>query len=283
MTKPIIAILYDFDKTLSTKDMQEYSFIPNLGMKPEEFWDEVGALTKSEKMDGILAYMYTMIKKSKEKSKPIHRKEFVSLGKHIQYYPGVEDWFGNINAIGEASGAKIEHYIISSGLKEVIEGSKIAKAFKEIFACEFYYEENDVAIWPKSIVNYTTKTQHLFRINKRVLDLSMDDELNKYTPEDERPIPFRNMIYIGDGLTDVPSMKLVKMNGGKSIAVYPERDSSAKQTAFELLKASRVDFVLKANYKAGKELETTVADIISKMVADDKLIAFSKKQANAAK
>jgi predicted HAD superfamily phosphohydrolase len=111
----------------------------------------------------------------------------------------------------------------------------------------------------------------------------MDDELNKYTPEEERPIPFRNMIYIGDGLTDVPSMKLVKINGGKSIAVYPERDTKAKQTAFELLKASRVDFVLKANYKAGKELEKTVSNIISKMVADDKLIAFSNKQAKAIK
>jgi 2-hydroxy-3-keto-5-methylthiopentenyl-1-phosphate phosphatase len=281
MAKPIIAILYDFDKTLSTRDMQEYSFIPNLGMKPKEFWAEVGALAESEKMDRILAYMFMMIKKSKEKSKPIHREEFVSLGEHIRYYPGVEDWFENVNAIGEASDVKIEHYIISSGLKEVIEGSKIAKAFKEIFACEFYYEENGVAIWPKSIVNYTTKTQHLFRINKGVLDLSMDDELNKYTPEDERPVPFRNMIYIGDGLTDVPSMKLVKINGGKSIAVYPERDRKAKQNAFALLKANRVDFVLKANYKAGKELEITVADIIAKMVADDKLIAFNKKQVKA--
>jgi 2-hydroxy-3-keto-5-methylthiopentenyl-1-phosphate phosphatase len=282
MAKPIIAILYDFDKTLCTKDMQEYSFIPNLGMKADDFWIAVAKLSKTEKMDRILAYMYMMIKKSKEKSHPIHRRDFVSLGKDLQYFPGVEDWFGRITEIGNIEGARVEHYIISSGIKEIIEGSSIANEFKEIFACEFYYEENDVAIWPKSVVNYTTKTQHLFRINKGVLDLSKDDDLNHYTPEDERRIPFRNMIYIGDGLTDVPCMKLVKINGGKSIAVYPQRNADAKAKAFDLQKEDRVDFVLKADYKEGQELENTVTNIISKIVADDKLIALSKKQVKSA-
>jgi 2-hydroxy-3-keto-5-methylthiopentenyl-1-phosphate phosphatase len=211
--KPVLALMYDFDKTLCTKDMQEYTFIPNVGMTPAEFWTESNTLAKERKMDGILAYMYVMLQKAHAARQSIRREDFVKLGKDLEFYPGVEDWFGRINQIGEDLGVKVEHFIISSGLQEIIEGSSIYKYFNKVFACEFLYDENDVACWPKNVVNYTTKTQFLFRINKGVLDISNDDDLNKYTPEDERPVPFRNMIYIGDGLTDVPCMKLVKANG----------------------------------------------------------------------
>jgi phosphoserine phosphatase len=276
--KPVIAILYDFDKTLSTKDMQEYSFIPNLGMSAEEFWNETGRLAESERLDRVLAYMYMMIRESKRHDQPIRREDFVKLGCDLKYFPGVETWFGRISGIGREHGAEVEHYIISSGLREIIEGSSVFRHFREVFACEFHYDENGVADWPKAVVNYTTKTQHLFRVNKGILDVTKDDELNRYTPESERRVPFRNMIYIGDGLTDVPCMKLVKVNGGKSIAVYPKGDARAAGKVRELLREDRVDYILAADYRKGQGLERTVRDIIARMAMDDRLIRLHERQ-----
>lgn len=268
MTKPIIALMYDFDKTLCTTDMQEYTFIPNVGMEPTEFWGEVGQLVKRTEMDPILGYMYTMLDKAKAAHRSIRREDFVDSGKDLELFRGVATWFDRVNKIGADAGAKIEHYIISSGLKEIIEGSDIQKEFKKIFACEFYYDENGVAVWPKNVVNYTTKTQFLFRINKGILDMTNDRALNEFTAEDDRRVPFRNMIYIGDGMTDVPCMKLVKINGGYSIAVY--KDDS--ETAENLKKDGRVDFVARADYSRGKNLEKIVTDIVAKMVAVERLI-----------
>jgi 2-hydroxy-3-keto-5-methylthiopentenyl-1-phosphate phosphatase len=270
-----IAIMYDFDKTLCTKDMQEYGFIPALGISAATFWREAARLAEEEKMDMILAYMYLMIQMSKDKKKPVQRKNFVSLGRDIEFFPGVESWFDRISAYGRKAGAQIEHYIISSGLKEIIEGSGISRKFKEIYACEFHYNENGVADWPKTVVNYTTKTQFLFRINKGFLDLADNDMLNRYQPEDERPIPFRNMIYIGDGLTDVPCMKLVKVNGGESIAVYQR---SGKAKVKELLADNRVNYIEEADYSENGELESLAKSIISKMTAADVLVQAHKRQ-----
>ena len=274
-SKPIIALMYDFDKTLCTKDMQEYTFIPNVGMTAADFWSESGKLSKETKMDGILAYMYLMIDKARSTHIKIQREEFVKLGTDLEFYPGVETWFERINRIGEELGVKVEHYIISSGLREIIEGSSIYKYFREVFACEFLYDENNVACWPKNAVNYTTKTQFLFRINKGILDISKDEELNKYTPEDDRPIPFRNMIYIGDGLTDVPCMKLVKVNGGYSIAVYTKGKRNKVES---LLEHGRVDFISPADYSEGGELDNTVRDILCKMAMVDSLKSRTKSQ-----
>ena len=163
---PVIAIMYDFDKTLCTKNMQEYSFIPNLGLSAGEFWKAAEKLSIERQMDGILAYMWEMLVQSKKNSMSIHRSDFVELGKALKFYSGVTEWFERINKFGEEQGVKIEHYIISSGLREIIEGSSIYKEFTDIFACEYLYDENDIACWPKNVVNYTTKTQFLFRINK---------------------------------------------------------------------------------------------------------------------
>ena len=273
--RPTIAILYDFDKTLCTKDMQEYTFIPNVGLKPAEFWSLVDKLKKEKRMDGILAYLYMMLKKAKEAGKSVTREEFVKLGKGLKLQKGVKEWFGRINEFGEENGVRIEHYIISSGLREIIEGSEIYDCFKEVFACEFLYDENNVACWPKNAVNYTTKTQFLFRINKGVPDLSDDVELNRYVSEDERSIPFRNMIYIGDGLTDVPCMKLVKVNGGYSIAVYP---NGKKRKVEELLLDRRVDAIVKADYSEDSELDRVVKDVIRKMEISDSLIRLTMEQ-----
>jgi len=273
--RPVLALLYDFDKTLCTKDMQEYTFIPNVGLAPEVFWREADTLAREKKMDRVLSYMYLMLKKADTADQPIRREDFVALGRDLQFYPGVEDWFSRINRLGEELGAFIEHYIISSGLGEIIEGSSIFHCFRQVFACEFFYNVNNVACWPKNAVNYTTKTQFLFRINKGILDLSNDDDLNKYTPEDERPVPFRNMIYIGDGLTDVPCMKLVKANGGYSVAVYREGE---KEKVSDLLKHNRVDFIAPADYREHSELDQLAREMIGKMSITDRLKRKSKRQ-----
>ena len=272
--KPIVAIVYDFDKTLSTRDMQEYGFIPKLGLASEQFWDEVGALQKAENMDPVLAYLYYMLKKAGERGIPVTRNTFVGLGRGIEYFPGVEEWFDRINAYGKEKGVTVEHYVISSGIAEIIEGSSVYKHFEKVYACEFLYDENGVARWPKLAVNYTNKTQFLFRINKGLLDAWEDRKLNAYTPEEERRVPFRNMIYIGDGLTDVPCMKLVKVNHGQSIAVFRKRK---KEVAAQLISENRVDFTTEANYEEGGELDGIVKTIIEKMAVSEKLSRLHDK------
>ena len=281
MTKSKIAIMYDFDKTLCTKDMQEYGFIPNINMKSKDFWAEATKLAEEQQMDRILAYMYLMLRKANEKSKSIQRPDFVKLGKEVEFFPGVLEWFKRINQFAKKHDAVIEHYIISSGLKEIIEGTLIKKNFKEIYACEFHYNASGVADWPKHAVNYTTKTQFLFRINKGVLNPSNDKDLNAYTPHDNRTIPFRNMIYIGDGMTDVPCMKLVKVNGGQSIAVYP-KGRGKKESVQNLLLDQRVDYISLANYEENSELDKIVKSIIPKMVATDRLVEIHRKQITSA-
>lgn len=271
--KPIVALMYDFDKTLCTKDMQEYGFIPELGVTPSEFWREANGLTDSEGMDGILAYMFMMVKMSRQKEVKITRDTLKKLGEGIKFFPGVKSWFERISAYGETQGVKVEHYIVSSGVKEIIEGSEIAQYFKKIYACEFKYDYNGLIEWPKVAVNYTAKTQFLFRINKGVLDITTnsDKELNQYTPEVERRVPFSNMIYIGDGLTDVPCMKLVKVNGGQAIAVYnPDQENGIKNAA-NLIKDNRVNFIVPADYEANSRLDNIVKTIINKVKAVETL------------
>lgn len=274
MKKPIVAIMYDFDKTLCTKDMQEYAFIPALGMSSSAFWGEANALTDSEEMDNILAYMYKMVEKAKEKKVPITRDTFREMGRSVEFFDGVLSWFDRINEYGDQAGVRIEHYIVSSGIKEIIEGTAIAEKFKKIYACEFMYDYNGSIQWPKFAVNYTAKTQFLFRINKGVLtiDSKSADKLNQYTPENERRVPFRNMIYIGDGLTDVPCMKLVKSNGGQSIAVYDQ--GKDREAALNLLKADRVNFVAAADYGPGSDIETIVQAIIKKIHAVEEMRTY---------
>ena len=271
----VIALMYDFDKTLCTKDMQEYTFIPNVGLTAREFWDEATLLAKTKKMDSILAYMHVMLEKAHIAKTGIRRSDFVEMGKDLKFFPGVEGWFSRMNALGNELGIGIEHYIISSGLREIIEGSGIFNEFREVFACEYLYDENDVACWPKNVVNYTTKTQFLFRINKGVDDLSDDVSVNRYVPEENRRIPFRNMIYIGDGLTDVPCMRLVRLLGGYSVAVYRK----GKQKLVEdLLSDGRVNFIEPADYSEGSRLDKTMANVIRSIAQTDFLENYSNSQ-----
>lgn len=269
--RPIVAIMYDFDKTLCTKDMQDYSFIPSLGMTESEFWSFANELGTNEHMDSVLAYMYAMVKISKDKNIPLLRQNLVDMGRNVELFSGVEGWFERISDFGSEQGVQVEHYVISSGMKEIIEGTSISKYFKSIFACEFLYDENGNGIWPKTDVNYTNKTQFVYRINKGVLDVANDNDLNRSMPDDSKRVPFCNMIYIGDGLSDVPCMKMMKAYGGYSIAVYQSRDSKVE----DLLKNDRVDYIYPADYSEGTGLDTTVRNIIRKMAICD--ILFNEK------
>ena len=268
MSKPIIALLYDFDKTLCTQDMQNYAFIPSLGMTPEEFWREANGFGRQEHMDGILAYMYTMLRKSREKGLSFSRGDLVEMGRSIVLFPGVRDWFARINAFGESLGVEVEHYILSSGLREIIEGSGISHEFRKIYASEFYYDETGAPVWPKLDVNFTAKTQFVYRINKGVLDVANDKDLNASMPDDSKRVPFTNMIYVGDGLSDVPCMKMMRTYGGQAIAVYQPESRSAVE---ELLYRGRVDFIFPADYREDTELDRTVKNIIRKMAVTDLL------------
>lgn len=258
---PVVAIMYDFDRTLCTKDMQDYSFIPRLNMTEEEFWKYSNELGQREHMDSILAYMYAMVRMSREKNIPLLRNDLVEMGANVEFFEGVKDWFKRISDFGKEFGMQVEHYVISSGMKEIIEGTEISKYFKSIFACEFLYDENGNAVWPKTDVNYTNKTQFVYRINKGVLDVANDVDLNRSMPEDSKRVPFCNMIYIGDGLSDVPCMKMMKAYGGYSIAVYQQKDSKVE----DLLMKDRVDFIYPADYSESTGLDLTVKNIIRKM------------------
>lgn len=272
--KPIIAIMYDFDKTLCTKDMQDYGFIPSLGITEDEFWSYANEIGQREHMDSILAYMYAMVKFSKDKKLPLLRERLVNTGSKVELFEGVTEWFSRINSFGEKLGVCVEHYIISSGLKEIIEGTPIAGEFKSIFACEFLYDESGYGVWPKTDVNYTNKTQFVYRINKGVLDIANDTDLNKSMPDDSKRIPFCNMIYIGDGLSDVPCMKMMKAYGGYSIAVYQKKDAKVE----DLLTRGRVDYIYPANYSENSGLDITVKNIIKKMAISETLYREYSRQ-----
>ncbi|MEG1594525.1 MAG: HAD family hydrolase [Oscillibacter sp.] len=272
---PIVAFLYDFDKTLCTTDMQDYAFIPSLGMTPGEFWSVANEFGRHSRMDGILAYMYAMLQEAEKKHLPFTRADLVEKGRGIVLFPGVEDWFSRINAFGLRHGIQVEHYIISSGLREIIEGSAISGEFKEIYASEFYYNAAGAPVWPKLAVNFTAKTQFVYRINKGVLDVSNDRDLNASMPDDSKRVPFTNMIYVGDGLSDVPCMKMMRAYGGQAIAVFQESNRPGVE---DLLAKGRVDFIFPADYREGLALDQTVKDILRRMSIGDRLGEENAKQ-----
>lgn len=253
--KPILCLMYDFDKTLCTEDMQNYKFIPDVNMTPTTFWGETTEFGEKYQVEKILAYMYMMVKKAKDNNIPMTHDYLKSLGASIVYYKGVEAWFKRINEFGALNNVKVEHYIISSGVKDIIEGSKIAKEFKKIYACEFMFDHSGQAVWPRLTINYTQKTQFVFRISKGVEKISDDNTVNSRISSDKRRVLYRDMIYIGDGITDIPCMQLVKDKGGKSIALYSD---THKVNAKKLFSDSRVNFICKADYSENSELDQIV-------------------------
>ena len=270
---PTIAFMYDFDKTLCDQDMQNYTFIPNLNMSSDEFWSETEKFGKKNYMEGILAYMYYMLYKSKEKNQTFNKEYLQSMGKNVNFYKGVQNWFKRINAYGESLGVKVEHYIISSGIKDIIEGSVIKDEFKKIFACQYYFNEDGEAVWPKIAINYTQKTQYIFRVSKGAYDETDTKKVNDKMSD--RVIPYQNMIYIGDGLTDVPCMTFLKKQGGISIAIYPK---GKKDKVVNLLLDDRVNYICSADYQEGSELDSIVKLIMQDINISYKLKLKQKQQ-----
>ena len=275
MAKPIIGIMYDFDKTLSTTDMQNYDFIPAVGMTPAEFWGATTEFTEKTGVERILSYMYMMILKAKEAGIELTRDFLRDCGKNIKFYPGVSTWFKRINEYGELKGVKVEHYLVSSGTMEIVEGCSIYPCFTKAWGCEYHYDEKGHPVWPKLAINYTQKTQFFFRISKGVVDVKNDNAVNEKTPE--RRIPYRNIIYMGDGMTDVACMTLVKHNEGTSIAIYPEKDSDKVR---DLYTDGRCNFMCRADYSAGSDLEKVVRLIIDKVAMESEMAKREKALAN---
>jgi phosphoserine phosphatase len=265
------AIAYDFDGTLAPGNMQEHSFLPKLGIPKEAFWEEANRTAREHDMDGILAYMQLMLQKSIEKEIPIRRTDFNNYGSGISFFPGVEKYFDLINTYARDRGIKLEHHIISSGLREFIEGTAIARYFKNIFASGFKYDNNGIAEWAALAINYTNKTQYLFRINKGIDNSWDNDTINRFLPEEMKPVPFARMIYIGDGETDVPAMKMMKYQGGATIAVYNPHSSakpgekSQEEKCHDMISQNRTDFVAPADYSEDGELIRTIKLLIERI------------------
>lgn len=276
-----LAIVYDFDGTLAPGNMQEREFIPAIGMKRKKFWNQVGSESKKHQADNILVYMKLMLEKAEAAQVQVRESDFKNYGKNLSFFDGVlpyqgqnqmeKSWFDRINAYGKESKIKIDHFIVSSGIREMIQGTAVGKKFSKIYASSYFYDHHGIARWPALAINYTTKTQYLFRINKGCLDVSDTKEINNYVPDSERKVPFTNMIYIGDGETDIPCFRLVKDRGGYSIAVYKPNTKGAKAKLNNLAKDGRINFMAPADYKINSLLDRIIKSIIDKVQTDNYL------------
>ncbi len=271
-----VAMIYDFDETLSVTYMQDYILIPSLGMTPGTFWKKANQWSRDNCADQITGSMYYFFKTAKEKGIKLTRQYFCDAAQSITYFDGVEEWFDRINEYGKQLNLQIEHYIVSSGYEEIIAGSTIRKHFTDIFGCSYAFGEDGTPVWPARIVNYSTKTQYLSKINKGLGKLE-DRAVNEFMPDEERPIPFRRMIYFGDGMTDIPSMKLTKERGGNAIAVYQPK-SRHKKNAIKLLSDDRVNFALPADYRENKQIDIVVKTILDKIATERDLEELQAKE-----
>ena len=265
--KKTIALVYDFDGTLSPRPMQEYAFLPQIGVDPADFWAESNARAAKDNADPLITYMRLLYEKAKAKKVSIDRGALVAQGKRVAFYPGVEAWFDAIAKYvkehAQSHGVHLRHYLISSGLTEIVEGTSIYKRFHNVFASEYWFEAYELP-YPKRVITDTGKTQYLFRINKGVEDLG--ESINQHMPEGARPIPFSNMIYFGDGDTDVPSMAVTRKNGGHAVAVHPP--GKGKSKCVDLFKAGRCDFFAPADYREGSDLFKRTCLLLDRMLAD---------------
>ena len=275
--KPIVALIYDFDGTLSPGNMQEFGFIQAVGKTKEVFWKMSDGIAVGQDASNVLAYMKLMFDEARKAGIPLRRSKFKEFGKHIELYEGVKEWFGLVNEYGREKGVRVEHYINSSGLKEIIEGSSIAKEFHHIYAGTFIYNEDGVAEWPGIAVDHTAKTQFLFKISKGITSQHDSKMVNASIADDKKRIPFSHMIYFGDGETDIPCMKIVGMFGGNPIAVYDPDSAKKKATAQKLQRQGRVKFITPATYTRDSRTFKIVAAIIDKVKAEDDLAKLSSK------
>jgi len=264
-----IALVYDFDGTLSPQPMQEYTVLPKIGIQPAEFWAMVNREARETESDPMLVYMRHIIEALERVRVDVKREDFAVMARAIEYFPGVPTWFTRMNAYVKKRSrgqVKLQHYLISAGQREILDGVSIRRHFKRIYASEYHFNHHGVATFPKLLVTDTLKTQFLFRINKgREL---ITESINEHMPEAERPIPFQNMIYLGDGMTDVPSMALTKKSGGHSVAVYDPAGARGRATCVKLLDAGRVDFIAEADFRNASKLSRRVELLLDAIIAD---------------
>ena len=267
MKLPTVALVYDFDGTLAPGNMQEFGLLKALGYdNPNDFWDYCDQLAKSNDAGSISVVMYALQAAAKQAGIPLTREGLQAFGQEVSFFPGVLEWFDKINAYADELGIQVKHYINSSGVKEMVEGCAIAKYFEKIYACTYLYDNQGEACWPAVVVDYTKKTQFLFKISKGVLEVSDRVRVNEYMPEEERPVPLDRMIYFGDGETDVPCMRTVKAEGGHSFAVYG--NEKKRKVAEQLLAEGRVNFACEADYSENGEIMKIVRHILDKVKAD---------------
>ena len=251
-----VAICYDFDKTLSPLDMQSQGFVQDVGMSIDEFWEDVDTYSEKAHVELNLTYMLKMVEAAKRCGFSITEKYLNSLGKNITYYKGLDTWFERINRFGLEHNVEVHHFILSSGLKEIIDGTTIVKNFDKVYASAFHYDENGNANWPRFVVNYTNKTQFLFRISKGVFD-ELDNRVNEVTRSVNYYIPYSNFIYLGDSDTDIPCMALLNQYGGFPVGVYEDGDKGLKKVN-KLIEEKRIGAGVIADYSENSALEKVV-------------------------
>lgn len=264
-----IALVYDFDGTLSPQPMQEYTVLPKIGVEPAEFWAMVNREARETESDPMLVYMRHILEALERVRVDVKREDFAAMARAIEYFPGVATWFSRMNAYVRKRSrgqAKLQHYLISAGQKEILDGVSIRKHFKRIYASEYHFNHHGIATFPKLLVTDTIKTQFMFRINKGIEDVT--ESINEHMPEAERPIPFQNIVYVGDGMTDVPSMALTKKSGGHTVAVYDPGGEKGRATCVKLLEAGRADFIAEADFRAQSRLSRRVQLLLDAIVAD---------------
>ncbi|MFI3288953.1 MAG: HAD family hydrolase [Rikenellaceae bacterium] len=266
-----IAIVYDFDGTLSAGNMQEYEFIPALGKTIKEFWQEADNIAINNDADSVLSYMERMLTLSRRAGVSVTAPRLRAMGRSVRLFDGLDSWFDRVNEYGRTKGLNVQHYVNSSGIREMIEGTPIADKFHKIYASTFLYNEEGEAYWPAVAINYTNKTQFLFKINKGIETVHDTTRVNAFSPREGRPIPFSRIIFIGDGETDIPSMRLVHIMGGHSIAVYDPARSDKREDMIQLIRERRVNYVCEANYTPESEMNTLIEAIIDKISADIKV------------
>ena len=266
-TLPTIALVYDFDGTLAPGNMQEFGLLQDIGYQnPNDFWNLCDQIAKTNDAGGISVVMYALQTEAQRHGIRCTREMLRKYGQSVQFFPGVKDWFSTINQYASQIGVEVKHYINSSGIKEMIEGCTIAQNFEQIYACSYLYDSNGDACWPSVVVDYTKKTQFLFKINKGIREVSDRVRVNEFVPTEERPVPFERMIYFGDGETDVPCMRTVKSNGGYSFAVYG--NDKKRALAQQLLTEGRVNFACNADYTHQGEMMEIVKRILDKIKAE---------------
>lgn len=268
-----VALLYDFDYTLSPSFMQE-KLISTFQMDSDTFWTDCNAFGVKYNMDSVLAYMYKIIENAKRLNMKVTHDWLMEMGKDIDLYSGVETWFDRMTEYGKTLGLDIEHYIVSSGNKEIIEGTPIAKYFKRIYASSYAFDENGEAFWPTQAVNFTTKTQYIFRIKKNILDDL--NEQKKINQKMEPYVKYDHMIYMGDGFTDIPCMKVIKDKGGYSICVYDKENEKSYSTAKQIIQDNRVDFIAPTDYTKDSELDKVVKEIFNMIIVKEKLKEYKE-------